>query len=551
MRRSILQTKFYLLSVLLSLASCSQDELAEQDTALPDGMYPMTFTAVQVAPENTPQTRVSEEENGMSSRWDGGEIIKVAVSGKGNDMETTCTLDESGSITAYDPKLYWQNTNSATINAWYSNIAEQSTVTEKTVSLADQSGGLAYVLKAEETTAQYKDQKIKLKFSHQLAKVRVKLEKGSYQGNLSNATVKVKGYTSCTVMNGNVGDEGEVGYITMRKNGEYYEASLVPGTLQASEAFEISADDKNTKVNLQKAVVLEKGEVHTITITVNQNRNIDINSGSGDINITGDDEWIVYGNGNVAQRRITIDGSATVTLKNINLTNGSDGCICIKNGSPTIILEGTNKLGFKENGRQQPVFRLEENANITIQGNGILEIDANSAYSSECPGIGPGHSVKCGNITILDCTVKVYTTTAAGIGSSISGSCGDITIKNATIVAQGSPAIGAGQMGYTVETACGNILIENTNLTASVSKGYGYTSVVVGCGSSDAGATASCGTITIKHTGKTRAQILSTLTGGDPLIGKGQTNGTSTCGLITITSSDGTETYPGDTGVTN
>lgn len=89
MRRSILQTKFYLLSVLLSLASCSQDELTEQGTALPDGMYPMTFTVVQVAPENMPQTRVSEDENGMSSRWDGGEIIKVAVSGKGNDMETT------------------------------------------------------------------------------------------------------------------------------------------------------------------------------------------------------------------------------------------------------------------------------------------------------------------------------------------------------------------------------------------------------------------------------------------------------------------------------
>lgn len=240
-----------------------------------------------------------------------------------------------------------QNTNSATINAWYSNIANRARY-RKDCQPCRPIGGLAYVLKAEETTAQYKDQKIKLKFSHQLAKVRVKLEKGSYQGNLSNATVKVKGYTSCTVMNGNVGDEGEVGYITMRKNGEYYEASLVPGTLQASEAFEISADDKNTKVNLQKAVVLEKGEVHTITITVNQNRNIDINSGSGDINITGDDEWIVYGNGNVAQRRITIDGSATVTLKNINLTNGSDGCICIKNGSPTIILEGTNKLGLKK-----------------------------------------------------------------------------------------------------------------------------------------------------------------------------------------------------------
>lgn len=45
------------LAAVLSLASCSQDEPAEQGTTLPDGMYPMTFTVVQAAPESTPQTR--------------------------------------------------------------------------------------------------------------------------------------------------------------------------------------------------------------------------------------------------------------------------------------------------------------------------------------------------------------------------------------------------------------------------------------------------------------------------------------------------------------
>ena len=31
-----------------ALAACTQDELAEQPTALPEGAYPITFSAVQV-----------------------------------------------------------------------------------------------------------------------------------------------------------------------------------------------------------------------------------------------------------------------------------------------------------------------------------------------------------------------------------------------------------------------------------------------------------------------------------------------------------------------
>lgn len=61
---------------------------------------------------------MSENTGGMSSKWDGGEDIQVTMSGTGyNDMQTTCTLDGSGNITAYTPQLYCLNTNGATINA--------------------------------------------------------------------------------------------------------------------------------------------------------------------------------------------------------------------------------------------------------------------------------------------------------------------------------------------------------------------------------------------------------------------------------------------------
>lgn len=475
MKRGILRHKFALwLITALALASCSQDELTEQGTALPEGMYPITFTAVQVAPENMPQTRVSEDENGMSSQWDGGEVIKVTVSGAGNDMETDCTLDGSGNITAYNPQLYWQNTNDATVNAWYSNIAEQSTVTEKTVSLANQSAGLAYVLKADPVTENYKKENIALTFSHQLAKIRVKLENGSYEGDLSGATVKVKGYTSCTVTDGDVSGGSEEGYITMHKNGDWYEANLVPGTLQTSETFEIiSADGKTTKASLKEDnVTLEKGIVHEITINVE----------SKFILIDNVDEYTVTQN-----KPIIIRGDVTVNFKNYKVNECYEGAtIKIESGSPTLIFEGTgNKIECGE----APIL-LAPDAGVTIKGSTENNKDSQLTVKggNNYPGIGSGYSTtdsnipeKCGNINIENITLYAYgsvqfTNTSAAIGTAgkYAGSCGNITINNSVVHAQGGPgaaAIGTGGNVYRNIT-CGKITINHSEIYATIEYAY-------------------------------------------------------------------------------
>ncbi|EIY66571.1 Fimbrillin-like protein [Bacteroides ovatus CL03T12C18] len=473
MKRSILRHKFALWVIAaLTLASCSQDELAEQGTSLPDGMYPMTFTAVQAMPESTPQTRVSESANGVNSKWDGGEVIKVTVSGTGNDMETDCTLDGSGNITDYNPQLYWQNTNDATVNAWYSNIAGHSTVTENTVSLADQSSGLAYVLKTEETKAKYTDQYIELKFSHQLAKIRMKLEKGSYQGDLNNVTVKVKGYTSCTVKNGEVSEGSGEDYITMHKNGDWYEANLVPGTLKASEAFDINADGKNTKANLQNEILLEKGNVYEITINVE----------SKYILINGDGTYTVDEN-----KPVIIRGNVTVNFKNYKVNECYEGAtIKIESGSPTLIFEGTdNSIECSE----APIL-LAPGASVTVKGStgsaGDSQLTVRSG--SNYPGIGSGYVGKdettpepCGDITIENITLYAYgsvqsTNTSAAIGTAgkNAGSCGDITITNSIVHAQGGPgaaAIGTGGNVYSNIT-CGKIMINHSEIYATIEYAY-------------------------------------------------------------------------------
>lgn len=553
MRRSI-QTKFYLLSVLLSLASCSQDELAEQGTALPDGMYPMTFTAVQVAPENTPQTRVSDYDEGgeHKSKWTKGDKITVIVSKDGGyTEETTCTLDENGKITEYSPQLYWQTTENYDINAWYSNIAGQNTVTENTVSLADQSGGLAYVLKAAETTAQYKDQNIKLKFSHQLAKIRVKLENGTYQGDLSKATVKVKDNTSCTVTNGDVSEGSEVGYITMCKNGEYYEANLVPGTLQASEAFEISTGDKTTKASLKGDVSLEKGQVHEITINVKQ---ATLKPIDGKFTVNGGNVLIKDHTGN---EPIVVNGNATITLDNVKLTTEVTAMEINNRATVTLNVVGTNNSLVSSNGSG---IGAHEGSSIIIQGESI-DNSKLTVSSGEGRNVGIGFimgqgqgTLSYGNIEISDVTLSVTASSggsdnegaAIGVTASVNGGwqsqavVGNITITNSNVTAsskRGAACIGTSFWENDMQSlTMGVISIENSTVTATNQEVGSWLPACIGMG------TVYAGSVTIQKI-EIESSTLHLTTNASNKVGKGTVYGTATIteGIIVDGSNQGND----------
>lgn len=551
MRRSILQTKFYLLSVLLSLASCSQDELTEQGTALPEGMYPMTFTAVQVAPENTPQTRVSDYDEGgeHKSKWTTGDKITVTVSKDGYTEKTTCTLDENGKITEYSPQLYWQTTENYDINAWYySNITGQGTETENAVSLANQSGGLAYVLKADSVTENYKKGNIALTFSHQLAKVRVKLENGTYQGDLSEATVRVKGYTSCTVTNGDVSEGSEVGYITMCKNGEYYEANLVPGTLQASEAFEISTGDKTTKASLKGDVSLEKGQVHEITINVKQ---ATLKPIDGKFTVNGGNVLIKNHTGN---EPIVVNGNATITLDNVKLTTEVTAMEINSGATVTLNVVGTNNSLTSTNGSG---IGAHENCNITIQGEGTdnskLEVSSGEGHNV---GIGfitvaGTATYNYGGIKISDVTLSVTASTggsgtagaAIGVTGSVAGwanriNCGDITINNSNVTANskgGAAGIGTGLWSMQ-HLSMGVISIAGSTVTVtSGNDGGGWGPACIGMGVVECG-TADNGGVTIQKINIEKSELDLTVNGRYTYkVGKGTVHSgtaTITIGII-------------------
>ena len=174
------------------LASCSSEDMTDNPVeTLSEGMYPLTFTAMQGEVVATPQTRVSESPDGVSSQWTEDDQIKVQI-GKG--MAGTYALNVDGTIKNTIESAYWQsNEKNQDITAWYSASANPN--------LKDQSSVLPYVLKA--TTKTDFNTTPSLLFAHKLAKFRFKL-KGSAITEGATLTVRVNGIAKTTYTNGDI-----------------------------------------------------------------------------------------------------------------------------------------------------------------------------------------------------------------------------------------------------------------------------------------------------------------------------------------------------------
>ncbi len=518
-RRSVRAIVLLAIAVTATLASCSNDEMTDnQVEALPEGMYPLTFTATQGEVMTLPQSRVSDYDDAdgkHKSMWMNGDQIQVKVSdNNGNNMETTCTLDVNGNITKYDPQLYWQTTGNYTINAWYSNITGRNT-TSGTVSLDNQSSGLAYVLKADELTDKnYQSGNLPLNFKHQLAKVRVKLT-GDKAGEVT--AVEVKGYTTCTVTNGEISNGGSEKSISMYhpENSDYYEANLVPQTITSNDFIRLQ--NGNVQATVTGITKLEAGNVYTITIDVKDSGVID----PDDVGIISDNgEYIIKGSGT---KTITIsDGSPTITLKGVSIAiNGQDQpAINITGGSPTLIVEGTdNTLSSAQWGG----ITMSGGANLTIKGNGkdlsSLKVIANSnGYETvSTVGIGASSNAACGYIKIQDVTLIVSggdswngATGSAAIGTStVNSKCGPIGITQSVITATGGKAAAAIGLGYTAGASEKNnvwhnkvesITIKESAVIATVkSSNWSECGACIGLCAAVGTAKLECGTITIEN----------------------------------------------------
>lgn len=494
------------MNVVLLLAACSQEWQPENE-ALPEGAYPLQIKAVVSDNNGEGESRVAENSYGKCSVFEVGDqfcvrFIDVNKAGIYRIKDNTGAAEPVNAI-------YWTKTKTEMLG-WYPQ--------ESTVSLADQSSGLAYVLRAEPTTFYYyKTEPYTLTFTNRLSKVRVAFYYFGVDESTNTITdVRIKSYTQCSHNEGKLASPSGTAtqdYIAMHEatyNGvKYWEANLVPGTLVKTDALKYKRNGKEETRSFQNDVVLEAGKMSFLTIA--------FHTGSYNLLCLDDvtqetrisEKTIIYG---TTSYKIRLLPGAEVVLLNATL-NGQIVC----DGDAKITLCGKNIVTSPTYGRAGLQLALE-GYTITIDGNGQLYAEG-APYG---PGIGGSeHLGTWGSVVInggeITAIGGVY---GAGIGSAEDHDSGSITINGGVITAIGnSGGAGIGSSRYGI---CGDILINGGVITAIGGEG----GAGIGCGMGG-----TCGAITFAGVNGMRVNAGSSAA----CIGYG--SGTCNVGAIKVTGS--------------
>lgn len=496
----------FLALAAIALTACTQDELAENSTALPEGEYPLQIGSVSLTAEvsEQPWTRVSENPaDGMSSVWQGDERIGVRI---GDNEETgiyVVKVDAEGTVMEIIPEkaVYWKDNQPATVTAWYP--------VDEELNFTYQDNGLTYLLKAEEVEAGF-DKPANLAFSHQLAKVRVKLT-GDKAGEVQAVTVRSYEGTNNEqgTPNGRIGTDV---YVPMLKaiygDETYWEANLLDGHLEADNTFRLSSDGKNfVQAKLTANVDITPGHVHTIIISVNPA----IPEGTPEItdattgNISGTDAYVVRGNNRTTPINIT-GGSPTIYLDGATVAVGNGSAINItNNATPIIYVVGEGNTISSGNGAG---IYVEQGSTVTITGRSqgdkltVRGSNGSSGIGGYVIDMVYGTYANCGNINISNVSITSYGSSdlngdiSPGIGSAGHAACGTITIEKAIVHAFGisdsdfntTSGIGCGYSYLVLPTSIPTVIITNSNIYAHrgsdgysnyigwAGDSYGYTS---------------------------------------------------------------------------
>lgn len=232
-------------------AGCTEE--TDSDKRLPDGKYPMTFTA---AVDGLTVTRTTTENS-----WEGREEVAVQI---GNTVKKYMVSADKKTLSSSDP-FYWEKSDELkNVTAWHS-ATYSDTRPEKFTVQQDQNSGTGYqqsdMLYAIESVSYSGGSPASLEFKHLPAKVVVNLKADTQNGitedEVKNATVTLvsQALTSgaitvdeegknCTVEQAARGSEG----ITPQKSGQT--ASGYQQTVQALVVPQQMKDMKFIKVTI-------------------------------------------------------------------------------------------------------------------------------------------------------------------------------------------------------------------------------------------------------------------------------------------------------------
>ena len=254
---------FALAALVLSLAACTQDELAG-DSRLPEGEYPVfiraTGLSVEATPLAAPSTRAS-----VDGDWQGVTSVALKMGDAVKEYTVTASTDfKSATLSRENDPHYWISRNPITVSAWWpfnnANITQMPAVkvAEDQSKLADFQN--SDFISAENRKVEFNNPT--LEFTHRTARVTIELKPGTGFTSVAGATVSL---VSLSADNGN-----PTAIKTYNASGNTYEALTAPQTVAAGKQFvKVELGGGTFYYRPQNDVVLEAGSRYKYTVKVN------------------------------------------------------------------------------------------------------------------------------------------------------------------------------------------------------------------------------------------------------------------------------------------
>ena len=259
-----MRIRFFALAALaLSLAACTQDELAG-DKRLPEGEYPVVIRATGLSVEATPLAAPSTRA-AVDGDWQGVTSVALKMGDAVKEYTVTASTDfKSATLSRENDPYYWTSRDPITVSAWWpfnnANITQMPAVkvAEDQSKLADFQN--SDFISAENRKVEFNNPT--LEFTHRTARVTIELKPGTGFTSVAGATVSL---VSLSADNGN-----PTAIKTYNASGNTYEALTAPQTVAAGKPFvKVELGGGTFYFRPQNNVVLEAGNRYKYTVKVN------------------------------------------------------------------------------------------------------------------------------------------------------------------------------------------------------------------------------------------------------------------------------------------
>ena len=262
MKRATIHTSAAI-ALLLGLAACTQDELAD-DNRLPEGEYPVVIRATGLSVEATPQAAPSTRAT-VDGDWQGVTSVALKTGDAVKEYTVTASTDfKSATLSRENDPHYWTSRDPITVSAWWP--FDNADITQMpAVKVAEDQSKLADFQNSDFIAAENRKVEFNnptLEFTHRTARVTIELKPGTGFTSVAGAMVSL---VSLSADNGN-----PTAIKTYNASGNTYEALTAPQTVAAGKPFvKVELGGGTFYFRPQNNVVLEAGSRYKYTVKVN------------------------------------------------------------------------------------------------------------------------------------------------------------------------------------------------------------------------------------------------------------------------------------------